>query len=108
MIKFFTKSKMYTSELMEHIGDYLSNIIHLQVMDMAKGQNQGKCGIKRCFNFVKQHKVPIYLLNITLWNLSTKIRQYSAEKEWGYCTQMRRYEIDIYSIVNKTLTEVYK
>ncbi|XP_050323757.1 F-actin-uncapping protein LRRC16A isoform X3 [Bactrocera neohumeralis] len=40
MIKFFTKPKMYTSELMEHIGDYLSNIIHLQVMDMAKGQNQ--------------------------------------------------------------------
>lgn len=45
---------MYTSELMEHIGDYLSNIIHLQVMDMAKGQNQGKFGIARCFNFSKE------------------------------------------------------
>lgn len=33
---------MYTLELMEHIGDYLSNIMHLQVTEMAKGQDQGE------------------------------------------------------------------
>lgn len=31
---------MYTLELMNHVGDYLSNIIHLQVMDMTKGKDE--------------------------------------------------------------------
>ncbi|XP_067631697.1 F-actin-uncapping protein LRRC16A isoform X3 [Eurosta solidaginis] len=40
MLKFIQNSKMYTLELMNHIGDYLSNIIHLQVMDMTKGKDE--------------------------------------------------------------------
>ncbi|XP_054736455.1 F-actin-uncapping protein LRRC16A isoform X3 [Anastrepha obliqua] len=40
MLKFIQKPKMYTLELMNHVGDYLSNIIHLQVMDMTKGKDE--------------------------------------------------------------------